>query len=112
MAALNVWRSRFVQALWRWPAAGAPMAHPQSQLVVAFAQALTDLITVEKKNIMALTEIARDALRTEPQAAPSLASLITSRIVQVGPIKCPPPACVNQPCASIQGCKEQSSPCY
>ncbi len=33
---------------------------------------------------MALTEIARDALRTEPQSAPSLAALITNRILQVG----------------------------
>jgi hypothetical protein len=59
------------------------MAVVQTQLVVAFAQALTELVTVEKKNIVALTEIARDALRTEPQSAPSLAALITHRIVQV-----------------------------
>jgi hypothetical protein len=56
----------------------------QSQLVLAFAQAVTELVTVEKKNIVALTEIARDALRTEPQSAPSLAALITNRILQVG----------------------------
>lgn len=55
----------------------------QSQLVLAFAQAVTELITVEKKNIVVLTEIARDALSTEPEAAPNLAALITNRILQV-----------------------------
>jgi len=55
----------------------------QSSLVVAFATALTELVTVEKKNIVVLTEIARDALQTEPQSAPSLAALITNRILQV-----------------------------
>lgn len=55
----------------------------QSSLVVAFAQALTELVTVEKKNIVVLTEIARDAISTEPRSAPSLAALITSRVLQV-----------------------------
>ena len=54
-----------------------------SQLIHAFGQALLELVTVEKKNIMVLTEIARDALHREPQAAPSLAALITGRIMQV-----------------------------
>ncbi len=59
------------------------MATAQSGLVVAFAQALTELITVEKKNIVALTEIAADALRTEPMSAPSIATLIAKRVVMV-----------------------------
>ncbi|KAI3437904.1 hypothetical protein D9Q98_000349 [Chlorella vulgaris] len=72
------------------PAAGRLERRPtmsllQSQLVLAFAQAVTELVTVEKKNIVALTEIARDALRTEPQSAPSLAALITNRILQAPP---------------------------
>ena len=58
------------------------MAAGQPQVVLAFAQALTELVTVEKKNIVVLTEIARDALRTEPAAAPSLAALICTRILQ------------------------------
>lgn len=61
------------------------MAAGQPQVVVAFAQALTELVTVEKKNIVLLTEIARDALRTDPAAAPGLAALISTRILQVGP---------------------------
>ncbi|EFN55776.1 hypothetical protein CHLNCDRAFT_145220 [Chlorella variabilis] len=61
------------------------MAALQTQLVLAWAKALTELVTVEKKNIIALTEIARDALRSEPQSAPSLANLLTSRIVQAPP---------------------------
>lgn len=60
------------------------MAAGQPQVVVAFAQALTELVTVEKKNIIVLTEIARDALRTEPAAAPGLAALIATRILQAG----------------------------
>lgn len=58
------------------------MAAGQPRVVIAFAQALTELVTVEKKNIIVLTEITRDALRTEPAAAPALAALITSRILQ------------------------------
>ncbi len=60
------------------------MAAGQPQVVLAFAQALTELVTVEKKNIVVLTEIARDALRTEPAAAPNLAALISTRILQAG----------------------------
>lgn len=61
------------------------MAAGQPQVVVAFAQALTELVTVEKKNIVLLTEIARDALRTDPAAAPGLAALISTRILQAAP---------------------------
>ncbi|KAI7842625.1 hypothetical protein COHA_003729 [Chlorella ohadii] len=61
------------------------MAAGQPQVVLAFAQALTELVTVEKKNIVVLTEIARDALRTEPAAAPNLAALISTRILQAAP---------------------------
>ena len=61
---------------------GGSMA-AQQQLVVAFAQAVQELVTVEKKNIVVLTEIARDALAREPGAAPSLAAVITNRIIQV-----------------------------
>ena len=63
---------------------GASMA-AQQQLAVAFAQAVQELVTVEKKNIVVLTEIARDALAREPGAAPSLAAVITNRIIQVCP---------------------------
>lgn len=59
------------------------MAGP-SQLVASFGQALCELATVEKKHIVLLTEVAKDALRTEPHAAPSLAALICNRILQVG----------------------------
>jgi hypothetical protein len=57
-------------------------------LLLQFQGFVTDLTTVEKRNIVALTEIARDALRTQPQVAPSLAAIITNRVLQVRP----PPA--------------------
>ena len=52
-------------------------------LVVQFQGFVTDLTTVEKRTITALTEIARDALRTQPHLAASLASVLTNRILQV-----------------------------
>lgn len=52
-------------------------------LVVQYQGFVTDLTTVEKRSIVGLTEIARDALRTHPHLAPSLANVITTRIVQV-----------------------------
>jgi len=52
-------------------------------LVDHFQRFVTDLTTVEKRQIIALTEIARDALRTHPHLAASLASVLTTRILQV-----------------------------
>ena len=57
-------------------------------LVVQFQGFVTDLTTVEKRSIIALTEIARDALRTHPHLAPSLATVLTNRILQVCAILC------------------------
>jgi hypothetical protein len=59
------------------------MAHANDPLVVQYQGFVTDLTTVEKRSIVGLTEIARDALRTYPQLAPSLASVIMTRILQV-----------------------------
>jgi hypothetical protein len=53
------------------------------QLVLHFQRFVTDLTTVEKRKIVALTEIARDTLRTNPELAASLASVLTNRILQV-----------------------------
>ena len=53
-------------------------------LVLHFQRFVTDLTTVEKRSIIALTEIARDALRTHPHLAPSLVSVLANRILQVG----------------------------
>lgn len=52
-------------------------------LVLEFQGFVNELVTTEKKNIVALTEIARDALQTNPQAVPSLAKVIITRIMQV-----------------------------
>lgn len=52
-------------------------------LVDHFQRFVTELTTVEKRQIIALTEIARDALRTHPHLAVSLASVLTTRILQV-----------------------------
>jgi hypothetical protein len=56
------------------------MADP---LLAQFEGFVRDLTTVEKRNIVALTEIARDALTTHPHAIPSLAAVITNRVLQV-----------------------------
>lgn len=56
---------------------------PQQSLVAAYAGFVAALVTVEKRNIAALTEIARDALQTNPHAAPGLATVITNRVLQV-----------------------------
>ena len=52
-------------------------------LVNTFQRFVTDLTTVEKRQIIAVTEIARDALRTNPELVASLASVLTTRILQV-----------------------------
>ena len=52
-------------------------------LLQQFQGFVTDLTTVEKRSIIALTEIARDALRTQPHLVPSLAGIIIARIIQV-----------------------------
>jgi len=57
-------------------------------LLAQFHGFVADLTTVEKRNIVALTEIARDALRTQPQAVPSLAGIIIDRVLQVGAAAC------------------------
>lgn len=64
-------------------------------LVTAYQGFVTELVTVEKRNIAALTEIVRDALQTNPQAAPSLAAVITNRVLQV---QCHPAARRPPPC--------------
>ena len=48
-----------------------------------FQHFLLDLTSVEKKVIHALTDVARDILRTRPQGAPVVATVITNRVVQV-----------------------------
>lgn len=53
------------------------------ELVYKFQGIVTDLTTVEKRKISAVTELAKDALRTQPHLAASLASVITNRILQV-----------------------------
>ena len=80
-------------------AAAMAALQQQSVLAAAFAQAVADLVTVEKKHIVALTEIARDALRTDPQAVPSLATVITDRIVKVRPG--PLSACYQKLCCAL-----------
>jgi hypothetical protein len=52
-------------------------------LLNSFQRFVTDLTTVEKRQINALTELARDALKTHPELAVSLASVLTTRILQV-----------------------------
>ncbi|KAG7673283.1 hypothetical protein Ndes2526B_g03286 [Nannochloris sp. 'desiccata'] len=60
-------------------------------LVDHFQRFVTELTTVEKRQIIALTEIARDALRTHPHLAVSLASVLTTRILQApADLKLPP----------------------
>lgn len=60
-----------------------PYLHLMEPLVLQFQGFVTDLTTVEKRSIVALTEIARDALRTHPHVAPTLANIIIDRIIQV-----------------------------
>jgi len=52
-------------------------------LVLQFQGFVTDLTSVEKRSIVALTEITRDALKTQPHLAYGLASVIIDRILQV-----------------------------
>ncbi len=56
---------------------------PQTRLVYEFQTFVNELTTVEKRNIVALTEIARDSLKTHPTAVPSLAAVISNRVLQV-----------------------------
>lgn len=61
-------------------------AHPcniMDPFVAQFHGFVADLTTVEKRSIVALTEFARDALRTNLYAVPSLAAVIINRISQV-----------------------------
>lgn len=44
---------------------------------------LQDLVSVEKKVIHALTDVARDILRTRPQGAPVVAAVIIDRVLKV-----------------------------
>lgn len=49
------------------------------------------LVTPERKNIVALTEIARDALQSKPLSAPGIANAIVNRILHAPPeTKLPP----------------------
>lgn len=52
-------------------------------IVLQFQGFVTDLNTVEKRKIVALTEIARDALQKNPHVAPYLAQTVINRILQV-----------------------------
>ena len=54
---------------------------PQIQL--EFQSFLADLVSVEKKVIHALTDVARDILRSRPHGAATVAAVITSRVLQV-----------------------------
>jgi pre-mRNA cleavage complex 2 protein Pcf11 len=52
---------------------------------------VNELVTPERKNIVALTEIARDALQSNPQSAPGIADAIVNRILHAPPeAKLPP----------------------
>lgn len=51
--------------------------------VSQFQGFVTDLHTVEKRSIVALTEIARDALNQRAHLAPSLATVIINRALEV-----------------------------
>jgi hypothetical protein len=52
-------------------------------LVAQFYGFVAELTAPEKRSIVALTEIARDALRTHPHLAPSLATVISNRVLEV-----------------------------
>lgn len=56
---------------------------PTQSFISEFKGFVEDLTTPEKRNIVALTEIAREALNTQPQAAPGLATVIVDRIIEV-----------------------------
>ncbi len=55
----------------------------ETNLVVQFQGFVTDLTTVEKRSIVALTEIVRDALQNQPYSAQQLATVIINRIIEV-----------------------------
>lgn len=52
-------------------------------LVQQFHSILQELIAPEKRSIIALTEIARDILRTHPHLAPAIATVVINRVVEV-----------------------------
>ena len=61
------------------------MADPVVQRVVAeYTNFVNELDTVERKTILALTDVARDTWVRQPQATSSLAAVIVNRVLQVG----------------------------
>lgn len=64
----------------RHPWTNGPEMDP---LVGQFRDILNELIAPEKRSIIALTEIARDILRTHPHLAPAVASVVLDRILEV-----------------------------
>ncbi|KAL6774102.1 hypothetical protein ACKKBG_A23770 [Auxenochlorella protothecoides x Auxenochlorella symbiontica] len=63
---------------------------PTQGFVTEFAGFVDDLTTPEKRNIVALTEIAREAMHNQPQAVPGLAQVIINRVLHADqPLKLP-----------------------
>lgn len=57
---------------------------PSQGFIAEFRGFVEELVSPEKRNIVALTEIAREALQMQAQAVPGLATVIIDRIVEVG----------------------------
>lgn len=55
---------------------------PQAAFLAEWNSFVCELVTPERRNILALTEIARDALQNYYGAAGSVAAVITNRILQ------------------------------
>lgn len=60
------------------------MAPRTVPLVARYESFVNDLVSVEKRQIVALTEIAKDAVISQPELAPQLAQVIIDRALQVG----------------------------
>lgn len=60
---------------------------PTQGFVTEFAGFVDDLTTPEKRNIVALTEIAREAMHNQPQAVPGLAQVIINRVLHVSGVQ-------------------------